>query len=162
MLLDGPIVYLGDGSYCEVRIRFSDEEIARFTSRGEKSNSSSKEKDYNTVARERLNPKNYFPASALPYDSVFVVRTSALDDFEALVSQREKPPEKPLERRERSTLLVIIAALAKMAKVDVTKPSAAAIAIETQTELMGTRVASRTIENHLNRIPEALENKIEH
>jgi hypothetical protein len=159
---DGPIVYLGDGSYCEVRIRFSDEEIARFTSRGEKSNSSSKEKDYNTVARERLNPKNYFPASVLPYDSVFVVRTSALNDFEALVSQREKPPEKPLERRERSTLLVIIAALAKMAKVDVTKPSAAAIAIETQTELMGTRVASRTIENHLNRIPEALENKIEH
>jgi hypothetical protein len=46
-----------------------------------------------------------------------------------------------------------------MAKIDVTKPSAAAIAIETQTELIGARVASRTIENHLNRIPEALENR---
>lgn len=159
---EGPIVCLGNGSYCEVRIRFSDEEIASFTSREDKSNSSPKNKDFKSFARERLNPRNYFPASALPHDSVFVVRTSALNDFETLVSQREKRPEKPLERRERSTLLVIIAALAKMAKVDVTKPSAAAIAIETETELMGTRVASRTIENHLNRIPEALENKIEH
>ena len=59
----------------------------------------------------------------------------------------------------KSTLLDIIAALAKMAKIDVKKPSAAAIAIETQTELMGTRVAARTIENHLNRIPEALERR---
>jgi hypothetical protein len=46
-----------------------------------------------------------------------------------------------------------------MAKIDVTKPSAAAIAIETQTEVMGPRLASRTIENHLNRIPEAMENR---
>jgi hypothetical protein len=72
-----------------------------------------------------------------------VVRTSALREFETFVSQQEQRPEKPIERRERTSLLVIIAALAKMAKIDVTKPSAAAIAIETQTELMGIRVASR-------------------
>ena len=110
-------------------------------------------------ARERADPLNYYPAAALPGDSVFVVRTSALKELEAVVSQREQPPEKPIERRERTSLFVIIAALAKMAKIDVKKPSAAAIAIETQTELMGTRVAARTIENHLNRIPEALESR---
>jgi hypothetical protein len=86
------------------------------------------------------------------------VRTSALKELEAVVLQREQPPEKPIERRERTSLLVIIAVLAKMAKIDVKKPSAAAIAIE-KTELMGTRVAARTIENHLNRIPEALESR---
>ena len=53
----------------------------------------------------------------------------------------------------------MIAALAKIAKIDVTKPSAAALAIESQTALMGSQVASRTIEDHLKRIPEALENR---
>ena len=157
--LDGPIVFCGDGLYCEVRLRFSDEEISRFSSKGDKSSTSSRESNYKRHARERADPLNYYPASALPADSVFVVRTSALQELEAVVSQREQPPEKPIERRERTSLLVIIAALAKMAKIDVTKPSAAAIAIETQTELMGARVASRTIENHLNRIPEALESR---
>ena len=157
--LDGPIVFCGDGLYCEVRLRFSDEEISRFSSKGDKTSTSSKEPKYKRHARERADPLNYYPASALPGDSVFVVRTSALKELEAVVSQREQPPEKPIERRERTSLLVIIAALAKMAKIDVKKPSAAAIAIETQTELMGARVAARTIENHLNRIPEALESR---
>ncbi len=56
---------------------------------------------------------------------------------------------------------MIIAALAKLAKIDVAKPSSAATSIESETVLMGARVAARTIENHLKRIPEALENKSE-
>jgi hypothetical protein len=67
--------------------------------------------------------------------------------------------EKPIERRERTTLLVMIAALAKMARLDVAKPSSAAAAIESQTSQMGVRVAARTIENHLKRIPDALESR---
>ena len=157
--LDGPIVCRGDGLYCEVRNRFSDEELSSFSSKGGKSSPSTEEPSYKQNARERSDAGNYFPAAALPDDSVLVVRTSALRELETFVSQQEQPPEKPIERRERTSLLVIIAALAKMAKIDFTKPSAAAIAIETQTELMGTRVASRTIENHLNRIPEALESR---
>jgi hypothetical protein len=62
-------------------------------------------------------------------------------------------------QRERTTLLLIIAALAELPKIDVTKPSAAAVAIESQTARMGARVASRTIENHLKLIPEALEGR---
>ena len=65
----------------------------------------------------------------------------------------------PLKGGSEGVCWSIIAALAKMAKIDVTKPSAAAIAIGTQTEVMGTRLASRTIENHLNRIPEAMKNR---
>jgi hypothetical protein len=57
-------------------------------------------------------------AGGLPPDSVFVVRAPALQELETRISNLDKPAEKPLERRERTTLLVIIAALAEMAKID--------------------------------------------
>jgi hypothetical protein len=94
---------------------------------------------------------------ALPEDSIFVVRTSALRDLEARISEPEERAEKPLGERERRTLLVIIAALAKMADIDVTKPSKAAVAIESQTIDMGARISTRAMEDHLKRIPSALE-----
>ncbi|MGA8584655.1 MAG: hypothetical protein WB715_12615 [Roseiarcus sp.] len=105
---------------------------------------------------------DYVPSSGLPSDGVLVVRTSALRELEMRVSELDKQPEKSFGQRERTTLLVIVAALAKLARVEVNKPSAAAATIERQTELMGTRVAARTIENHLNRISEALESRQEH
>src|ERR1700722_18386907 len=87
-------------------------------------------------------------------------------DLEALTSESEPAMERPVGRpepdldrpvgpRERTTLLLIIAALAELARIDVKKPSKAATSIESQTALMGARVAARTIENHLKLIPEA-------
>jgi hypothetical protein len=99
------------------------------------------------------------PADRLPADSVIVVRTSALHDLEAQLSEKDQKIGRPVGRRERSTLLVIIGALAALAKFDVRKPSAAAAAIETQTTLMEARVSRRTIENHLNLVSEALEDR---
>ncbi|HEX9588928.1 MAG TPA: hypothetical protein VGA15_14430 [Bradyrhizobium sp.] len=101
--------------------------------------------------------KHYFPADALPADSVLVVRTSALHDLEKRLAEPDQRAERPVEQRERTSLLAIMAALAQLAKIDVTKPSSAAAAIERQTDLMGARVAARTIENHLKLIPEVLE-----
>ena len=72
------------------------------------------------------------------------------------LSAPEPALERPLERRERVSLLVIIAALAKLAKVDVAKPSKAATAIEGEAARMGIRVAVRTIEEKLKLIPDAL------
>jgi hypothetical protein len=103
--------------------------------------------------------EHHFPSRGLPDDSVFVVKTSALHDLEARLSEPDQIAEKPLKQRERNTLLVIIAALAKMAKTDLAKPSSAAAAIASQTDLMGAPVAARTIENHLNRISDALEGR---
>jgi hypothetical protein len=54
--------------------------------------------------------------------------------------------------------LVIIAALAELAKIDVKKPTTAGGKIETRTALLGAEVSSRTIQDHLN-IPEALERR---
>ena len=107
----------------------------------------------------RNHPDNYYPAAGLPADSVLVVRTSALHDLEAKQSEPDQKAEKPLERRERTTLLVIIAALAELAKIDVTKPTSAGATIESQTALMGAEVSSRAIQNHLKLIPEALERR---
>ena len=95
----------------------------------------------------------------LPSDAVFVVRTSALRDLEALISEPIPTTERPVELRERTTLLTIIAALANLAKVEFTKPSKAALTIESETIRMRARVAARTIEDHLNRIHDALESK---
>ena len=100
-----------------------------------------------------------YPIGGLPSDAVFVVRTSALRDLEALISEPNPTTERPVELREKTTLLVIIAALADLARIDVARPSKAAAAIESQTALLGARVAARTVENHLKSIPEALERK---
>jgi hypothetical protein len=136
IVLDGAVVSREDGTMCQLLDRFEHESKEPWD-----------------------NPRNYHPAGGLPSDSVFVVRTSALRKLEERISELDKAPEKPIERRERTTLLVIIAALAKLAKIDVAKPSSAAATIESQTALMGARVAARTIENHLRRISEALDSR---
>jgi hypothetical protein len=150
---NGPIVWQSGGTYCQLKTRFLPGE------RFEELDDEKLEETFDELVKSLKDPSNYYPARGLPEDSVLIVRTSALQELEALYLQPPKAAEKPVERRERATLLVMIAALAKIAKIDVTKPSAAALAIESQTALMGTRVASRTIEDHLKRIPEALENR---
>ena len=65
----------------------------------------------------------------------------------------------PLATRERTTLLTIIAALAEEAKVSLVTPSKSADLIAGMTARMGTPVGKRTIEEHLKRIPDALERK---
>lgn len=145
--LEGVFVTDGAGVVCKLMSRFTAEEIgAIFKS----------EPPF-------VSPKNYFPAGTLPEDGVFVVRIGALQALESKMAGDEKPadgsPDKPVQRRERNTLLVMIAALAQIAKVDVKRPSKAATAIESQTALLGARVAARTIEGHLNRINEALESR---
>jgi hypothetical protein len=107
----------------------------------------------------RLRPE--LPDGGIPNDSHFVVRTVALQELENSLSNLEQPEQKPLGKREKDTLLVIIAALAQMAKLKLNHPSAAATAIESATALMGARVSDRTILNHLNRIPDALADKAE-
>jgi hypothetical protein len=139
--LEGPIVCREDGMHCQLQSHFSDNEFA----------------DPKNLMKPRNHPANYYPAGRLPADSVLVVKTSALHDLEARQSEPDPKAERPLKQRERDTLLVIIAALAELPKIDVKKPSKAAGAIESETVRMGARVAARTIEDHLKRIPDALE-----
>jgi hypothetical protein len=90
---------------------------------------------------------------------------AALDAFAATIpaAPSDAAPgdalEKPLGERERATLLTIIAALAEPAGIDLSKPSKAGEAIEALTTAKGARVSARTVENHLKRIPDALERR---
>ncbi|WP_092148902.1 hypothetical protein [Bradyrhizobium sp. NFR13] len=143
ILLDGPIVSREDGTHCQLQSHFSNNEFM----------------DPGSLETPRNHRDNYYPAGGLPADSVLVVRTSALQELESQLSEPDARVEKPLERRERNTLLIIIAALARLAKIDVTKPAKAGTAIENQAALMGAEVSSRTIQNHLKLIPDALDRR---
>jgi hypothetical protein len=101
-------------------------------------------------------------AVSLPDDGVFVVRTAELADFQVrLLSGATHASatslDKPLGERERATHLTIIAALAAALKIDTSKHSSAGAEIERLTELIGARVAGRTIAGYLAKLPDALE-----
>lgn len=67
--------------------------------------------------------------------------------------------ENPLIGSERETLLIIIAALAKEAKVNVGQISKAGDLIANMTQLIGAPVGATTIETHLKKILQALESR---
>ena len=64
--------------------------------------------------------------------------------------------EKPLKDIERNSLLIIIAALAIAAKVDINKTSKAGSLIANMTQLIGASIGATTIETHLKKINQAL------
>lgn len=61
--------------------------------------------------RERDPSSMYYPAEGLPEDSVLVVRTSAIHEFEQSLDEQEAVHSKPLATRERDAYLNIIGAL---------------------------------------------------
>ena len=67
--------------------------------------------------------------------------------------------DKPLIEKERETLLIIIAALAREYKVNITKTSKAGDLIANLTQILGVPIGATTIERHLKQIPQALENR---
>ena len=109
------------------------------------------------------------PRSAFPEGSVLAIRRTALDAFananrksvpeDSKQAQETTVPENPLGERERNTLLTIIAALCQHGGVDFTKPSAAGATIAVMTEALGARVSRRTIEDHMRKVPDAIERR---
>lgn len=112
-----------------------------------------------TLTQPYNHPHNYIHDQELPSCALLVVRTSALRDLVALMSEPEPAMERPIGQRERDTLLVIIAALAEVHGIDVKRVSKAAMEIESATIRKRARVSARAIEDHLRRIPDALERK---
>lgn len=79
--------------------------------------------------------------------------------FVASNSQAKEEAEKLLSTKERTTLYTIIGLLAKEAKIDYSQPSAAAAVIKAAADLAGIDIGQRTIEEHLKKIPDALERR---
>jgi hypothetical protein len=117
------------------------------------------------LAREKENrdagrdSENYYPAGGLPNDSVMVVRTGALREFEQAINVEPAPNDKPMTTNERNTLLTIIAALCDYSAVD---PAARGSAshIASMTEELGAPVTDETIRKVLVQIPNAVERRM--
>lgn len=99
---------------------------------------------------------NYFPAGGLPTDSVLVVRTDALREFEESLNRKLGPAAKPLTTTERNTLLIIIAGLCDYSAINYQERGAAA-QIAKMIDEIGASVTDDTIRNVLSKIPDALE-----
>ena len=99
-------------------------------------------------------------ASEFPQGSVLVVRRPALEEFIRRhapdPAPTSDPLDKPLGQRERTTLLTIIAALAKEANVDVSKPSKSGHTISSLIEAIGYEVAPNTVAGHMRTLRKTL------
>jgi hypothetical protein len=92
----------------------------------------------------------FFPAGGLPKNGVYVVRTAAIMDF--LTAIKEAPPtEKPLSTKERNSMLTLIAALCKQAKID-PKQRGVATALAASTEFVGKPLTDDTIRGILKQV----------
>jgi hypothetical protein len=124
------------------------------------------------IARRNLAPHGDIQAIASPDNAPPMVKLTEFGRFaesagwnlpkdflQVMPSTKDNPIsdlDKPMGNRERRTLLVIIAALAKDLGIDIAHPSAAATSIEPRTTKIGSRIAARTIEEKLKLIPDAL------
>ena len=84
-----------------------------------------------------------------------VARVEAIS-VDSSTGKTSKEP-RPLATKERDTLLTIIAALAKHGKIAIKDRGKSAEFISGLTNEIGAHVAKRTIEEHLRKIPSALE-----
>lgn len=104
---------------------------------------------------------SYIAAQILPPGSLLVFRTDALQEFISTINGVPKSVERPVTNRERTTLLIMIGALAKKAKIDLSNPTQAAGTIEGLTQEFGARVGKSTIENKIKEIAEAVKHRAE-
>lgn len=70
----------------------------------------------------------------------------------------DAPAEEPLRTRERNTLLSIIGALCQEAKIDYSKHAKSARIIQGVADKMGLKIGESTIEGHLKKVAQAVEN----
>lgn len=117
-------------------------------------------KNFLEERKTRPQTESYYPGGGLPDDAVFVVRSDALRDLENAVNGEPEKKEKQIENKERRTLLTIIAALAKKANINIDSPGKAAAYIQGLTDDLGAHVSKRAIEEHLKKIPDALETRM--
>ena len=104
--LDGAFVVSQDGKWCQLQTHFDDNRYA---------NSEKQKKE--RAKKPLYHPSNYFPSGGLPEDSVLVVRTSELTEFESRISDTSENPEltdqvdSGRRNQQHDIILAIIAAL---------------------------------------------------
>jgi hypothetical protein len=113
---------------------------------------------FNKIMKHNLMEMYFVPCSRLKeHDFVFVIRTKEITRF---IQSLEDTPvsEKPLTSNERNSLLVLIAALCKEAKVDPEQRGIATSLVK-MTQLNGAPLSADTIRKILNQIEPAISSK---
>ena len=138
--LGGTLLNRKDGTWAALQDRFDDEIVE------------------GPDGTKKSKKGSYFPAGGLGADCTKVIRTSEIIEFQAKLEGATT--ETPLYTKERNTLLTIIAALAKAAKINFKEAGKAALFIEGLTDDLGAHVSKRAIEEHLKKIPDALRTRM--
>lgn len=95
--------------------------------------------------------KDFYPAGGLPKDGVYVVRTSAIMDFLTAIEDQPVKQDKALSTKERNSMLTLIAALCKEAKID-PKQRGISTALAASTEIIGKSLTDDTIRGILKQV----------
>ena len=119
-VLDGTFVENATGEIAQIQDRFDSPEMKAIQQEVIDKLKTMGVKQELKLREKKLPPddkRNYFPAGGLPHDSVMVVRTAALAEFQELLAEQDSDEarvaiDKSVGQRERATLLTIIAALA--------------------------------------------------
>lgn len=105
---------------------------------------------------------NYAAALSLPEDSFLVIRTQALKEYLVTIESTAKNTlDKEVSTKELRSFLILLGVLAKQAKYDISKASAAAESIAIATEVIGHRLSSSNIEQKLNLIPKEIKDNLD-
>lgn len=102
------------------------------------------------------NPHDYYPLGAFPDDANLVVRVENIRNFTRSLDDSSKP----LDERERITLLNIIGALAEEAGLDLSQHNKAGNAVAAMLDQKGIVISGRAIGDHLRKVREAMESRI--
>jgi hypothetical protein len=108
---DGTFVQGTNGEVFQLQERFNEEEYDQLEQRLIDEGVNIKDRREERKKRPYYDSRNYYPAGALPHDSVFVVRTQALLDLQERLAQQETGKNKPLDLRSERTYLNIIGSL---------------------------------------------------
>lgn len=146
--IDGTFVVSYDGQMYQLQTHYDDNPYCN-----------SEEQKESRKKKPLYEPSNYFPAEGLPDDSVMVVRTDVLREFEASINRASGSTDKPIITTERNTLLTIIAALCHHVSINHKERGAAQRLME-MTDKIGAHVDDGTIRTALGKIPDALETRM--
>lgn len=102
----------------------------------------------------------YIPATSLPKGSELVLRTEVLTNLISKMLGNNTEIDRPLNTRERDTLLTIIAVLCKEVNFNYKTHAKTAGLIQSTAATMGISIGETTIEGHLKKIPNALATRI--
>ena len=100
--------------------------------------------------------------SAFPEGCALGVRTKALNDCAKKLKGQtppksaDAPDNPPLGTRERETLLIIINALVRKSKIDMSNPTRAAKTIVAEVELFGGKMHWQTVDDKLKQVKELI------